>query len=255
MESADDGHVTARPSPTLGDSRGGETPRAPSTDPSLPSVEEQAELAGVAPKGQSMPPIVRRSDSVSRSKRQAARPSRQVEDPRTKAVRKPRASTLVVPEEKRCEALTTLGARCKAPRLRGLKVCMFHGHLATDDERLATLADPKGQNPPLSPRRALKAVAALRAGELAVAAVAGALAKAPDDGGRALLALVDAVDPVGGDDDHSPADQPLRCGRSELRSADAGCARHDPLQMALQSQERPREGKGDAVATLEPNEA
>lgn len=186
------GQVNGKPSPTHDDHAQN---RAPSELPSVPTVEEQAAMAAVGPKGPKRAPIVRRSDSVARSERQAAQPSRQVEDPRTKAVRKPRATTLVVPEEKRCEALTTLGARCKAPRLRGLKVCMFHGHLANDDERLAALADPSA-SPPLSPRRALKAVAAIRAGEIAVSAVAGALAKAPDDGGRALLALVEAVDPV-----------------------------------------------------------
>lgn len=43
----------------------------------------------------------------SRASRQEARPSRQVEDPHTKAVRDPRPGKLIVPEEKRCEALTT----------------------------------------------------------------------------------------------------------------------------------------------------
>ena len=190
------GHVTASRHAHAPTTHGGETPRAPSEAPSLPSVEEQAAMAGVGPKGPRRPPIVRRSDSVARSERQAARPSRQVEDPHTKAVHKPRATTLVVPEEKRCQALTTLGARCKAPRLRGLKVCMFHGHLAADDERLAALADPEGSAPPLSPRRALKAVAAIRAGEIAVSAVAGALERAPAGRGASLLRLVDAVDPV-----------------------------------------------------------
>lgn len=186
------GHVTARPSRTDDDSRGGQSPRAESATTSVPSVEEQAVQAGVAPKGPRAP-RKQRADSVKRSERQAAS-SRTVVDG-AGSVRKPRATTLLVPEDKRCEALTTLGARCKAPRLRGLKVCMFHGHLAADDERLAALADPLG-SPPLSPRRALKAVAALRAGEIAVEAVAGALAAAPRDGGASLLRLVDAVDPV-----------------------------------------------------------
>jgi len=156
-------------------------------------VEEQAVLAEVAPKGPRKPPPRQRKDNADRSERQAAR-STTVEDSRG-SVRKPRSTTLLVPLEKRCEALTTRGARCKAPKLRGLKVCMFHGHLANDDERLAALADPEG-SPPLSPRRALKAVAALRAGEIAVEAVAGALARAPSDGGASLIRLVDAVDPV-----------------------------------------------------------
>jgi hypothetical protein len=72
---------------------------------------------------------------------------------------------------------------------------MFHGHLSADDERLAALADPEGSAPPLSPRRALKAVAALRAGEMATQAVSGALRAAEKDGGAALLRVVDAVDP------------------------------------------------------------
>jgi hypothetical protein len=103
----------------------------------------------------------------------------------------------VVPEEKRCEATTSRGLRCKAPKLRGLRVCMFHGHLAHDDERLLALADPSPSGKPrLSPRRATQAVAEMRAGEIAVAAVDGALKAASKDGGRSLLALVDAVDPM-----------------------------------------------------------
>ena len=73
---------------------------------------------------------------------------------------------------------------------------MFHGHLAADDERLAALADPEGASPPLSPRRALQAVAALRAGELAVAAVDGAIQRAPSDGGASAIRVVDSVDPL-----------------------------------------------------------
>lgn len=130
-----------------------------------------------------------------RRRRQAVRGPRVVEDG-AQSVRKPRATTLLVPAEKRCEALTTAGARCKAPKLRGLRVCMFHGHLAHDDERLAALADPNGSDPGLSPRRAMKAVAALRAGEIATTAVAGALRAAEKDGGAALLRVVDAVDPA-----------------------------------------------------------
>jgi hypothetical protein len=102
-----------------------------------------------------------------------------------------------IPEGKRCEALTTLGVRCKAAKMRGLRVCMFHGHLAHDDERLAALADPLAQQEPvLKPRQALKQVAALRAGEMAVAAVDGALTAAKRDGGRSLLSVIDAVDPL-----------------------------------------------------------
>jgi len=155
------------------------------------TIEEQAQEALAAPTG--LKPA-QEDQNPSRRRRQATQTSRTVEDD-AGSVRKPRATTLLVPEEKRCEALTTRGARCKAPRLRGLRVCMFHGHLAADDERLQALADPEGVSPPLSPRRALKAVAALRAGEMAVKAVDGALTASERDGGAALLRVVDAVDP------------------------------------------------------------
>ena len=74
---------------------------------------------------------------------------------------------------------------------------MFHGHLSGDDERLATLVDPTTPSVPrLSPRRALGAVAAQRAGEAASAAVEGAIERAAADGGAAWLRIVDAVDPL-----------------------------------------------------------
>src|SRR5215510_11181769 len=116
------------------------------------------------------------SSNGARRRRQEAQTSRTVED-HAGSVHDPRATTLRVPEEKRCEALTTRGARCKAPKLRGLRVCMFHGHLSTTDERLATLLDPRpeGAAPRLSPRMALGAIAAQRAGEAAEAAVDGAI--------------------------------------------------------------------------------
>jgi hypothetical protein len=72
---------------------------------------------------------------------------------------------------------------------------MFHGHLAAKDEVLATITDPS-KNPALSPRAALQAVARHRAGELAELAVEGAASASERDGGRAILALVDAVDPL-----------------------------------------------------------
>jgi len=181
--------TTAKPSPTRNDSRVGQSPRAPSET----IIEESIREAVVTPKGWKPPPP-QRTDNANRSKRQAARSSA-VEDSHG-SVHKPRSTTLAVPEEKRCEALTTRGARCKAPKLRGLRVCMFHGHLAHDDERLLALADPEGVSPPLSPRRALSAVAALRAGELAVAAVDGAIQRAPSDGGASALRVVDSVDPL-----------------------------------------------------------
>lgn len=130
----------------------------------------------------------------SRFRKQDAQLPHQVEDD-AEAVRDPRPGKLIVPEAKRCEALTTRGKRCKAPKLRGLRVCMFHGHLSSTDERLMALADESSKSPRLSPRRALRAVAEMRAGEMAVKAVDGALDRADSDGGRAVLALVDAVDP------------------------------------------------------------
>lgn len=171
--------------------------RAPSEAPRVdapsehPDIEAQAAEVLTAPKGLK---AAQPDQNGPRGRRQAAQTPRTVEDD-TGSVRKPRATSLVVPEEKRCEALTARGARCKAPRLRGLRVCMFHGHLASDDERLVALADPEGSAPRLSPRKALKAVAEIRAGEMAVRAVDGALTASQRDGGAALLRVVDAVDP------------------------------------------------------------
>jgi hypothetical protein len=134
--------------------------------------------------------------NASRARRQEARPSAgEVLEDGSVLRAAPVPSTISA--EKRCEALTSLGVRCKAAKMRGLRVCMFHGHLAHDDERLAALADPLAeQGPVLKPRQALKQVAALRAGEMAVAAVDGALKSAPRDGGRSILSVIDAVDPL-----------------------------------------------------------
>lgn len=133
----------------------------------------------------------------SRRRAQGARPSsgQVLEDG---SVLRKAAVPSMIPEGKRCEALTVRGSRCKAAKLRGLRVCMFHGHLAGDDERLAALADPspEASSPTLKPRQALRAVAQLRAGEMAVAAVSGALSSANRDGGRAVLSILDAVDPL-----------------------------------------------------------
>ena len=104
------------------------------------------------------------------------------------------STTLVVPEEKRCTAMTVRGERCKVGRMRGLAVCVFHSHLALTDETLASIATE--EKPRLSPRAALKAVVALRAEELAEAAVTGALGSDGLAQTKAVLALVDAVDPL-----------------------------------------------------------
>jgi hypothetical protein len=134
-----------------------------------------------------------RNGNASRARRQAEAKPLVVEDAdgnvhRTKAV------SLVIPEEKRCVAMTVHGRRCRVGRMRGLEVCVFHSHLALTDEGLSSLAD--GKTPRLSPRAALKAVVALRAEELAEGAVSGALQSDGANRTRAVLALVDATDPL-----------------------------------------------------------
>jgi hypothetical protein len=140
-------------------------------------------------------PVDREHGHAARARRQAERAA----DPRVieaadGSVHRTTSTTLVIPEEKRCTAMTVRGSRCKVGRMRGLQVCVFHSHLALADDALATLAD--GQKPRLSPREALKAVVQLRADELAQAAVSGALDAADQNRTRAVLALVDAVDPL-----------------------------------------------------------
>ena len=106
-----------------------------------------------------------------------------------------RAKALVVPVEKRCTAMTVRGERCRVGKIRGMEVCVFHAHRALSDDALAQIADPEVK-PRLSPRKALKAVVALRAEQLAEAAVSGALESDGAGRTRAVLALVDAVDPL-----------------------------------------------------------
>jgi hypothetical protein len=139
--------------------------------------------------------IDREHRNGARARRQAARAdaSPVVEDADGN-VHRTTATSLVIPEEKRCVATTVRGSRCKVGRMRGLQVCIFHSHLALADEQLGGLAD--GEHPRLSPRAALKAVVALRADELAQAAVGGALAADGANRTRAVLSLVDATDPL-----------------------------------------------------------
>lgn len=112
-------------------------------------------------------------------------------------VHRTKATSLVIPEEKRCKAMTVHGARCRVGKMRGLDVCIFHAHTALGDQALEGIAaDPDEVRPRLSPRKALKARAALRADEMAEAAVDGAVSAAPRDGGRAILAVIDSVDPL-----------------------------------------------------------
>lgn len=140
--------------------------------------------------------VDRRNGNAARARKQAARQPEMVEDAEGN-VHHVKAVSLAIPEEKRCRSLTVHGERCKAGKMRGMEVCVFHSHRALSDDALATIAaDPDEVTPRLTPRKALKAVVALRAGELAEAAVGGALAAEGANRTRAVLALVDAVDPL-----------------------------------------------------------
>jgi len=137
--------------------------------------------------------VDRRNGNASRARRQALKEPEMVED-EAGNVHHVKAVSLAIPEEKRCQALTVHGVRCKAGKMRGMEVCVFHSHRALSDDTLALIATEA--KPRLTPRKALKAVVALRAGELAEAAVGGALAAEGANRTRAVLALVDAVDPL-----------------------------------------------------------
>lgn len=137
--------------------------------------------------------VDRRNGNAARARKQAAKQPEMEEDGEGNIVR--RAKALVVPAEKRCSAMTVRGERCRVGKMRGMEVCVFHAHRALSDEALAQIADPEVK-PRLSPRKALKAVVALRAEELAEAAVGGALSADGAQATRAVLALVDATDPL-----------------------------------------------------------
>ena len=137
--------------------------------------------------------VDRRNGNAARARRQAAAAPRVVED-EAGNVHRQTSTSLVIPDEKRCTAMTVAGARCKVGRMRGLAVCVFHSHLALTDETLGQIVD--GTKPRLSPRKALQAVVAMNAEALAEAAVANALDADGLAGTRAVLALVDAVDPL-----------------------------------------------------------
>jgi hypothetical protein len=137
----------------------------------------------------------RRNGHAARAVKQAERAAdpRVIED-EDGNVHRTTSTTLVIPEEKRCEATTVRGTRCRVGRMRGLRFCVFHGHLAATDEALVSaVAD---ERPRLSPRRALQRVVEQRADQLAEAAVGAALDAEGLSGTRAVLALVDAVDPL-----------------------------------------------------------
>jgi len=138
--------------------------------------------------------VDRRNGNAARARRQAAASAGTVEGA-DGSVHRLTSTTLVIPEDKRCEALTVKGNRCRAGRMRGLTVCVFHSHRALTDEGLAEIVDERAK-PRLTPRKALQAVVAMRSEELAEAAVANALDSQGLAGTRAVLALVDAVDPL-----------------------------------------------------------
>jgi hypothetical protein len=138
--------------------------------------------------------VDRRNGNAARARKQAAKQPEMIEDAEGN-VHHAKAVSLAIPEEKRCRSLTVHGERCKAGKMRGMEVCVFHSHRALSDDTLAQIANPEVK-PRLTPRAALKAVVALRAEELAVAAVGGALDSDGIAATRAVLALVDAVDPL-----------------------------------------------------------
>jgi len=137
--------------------------------------------------------VDRRNGNAARARKQALKEPGVVEDGEGNILLK--AKSLVIPEEKRCQALTVHGRRCRSGKMRGMEVCVFHAHRALTDEALATLADPEVK-PRLTPRKALQAVVALRAGELAEAAVGGALSADGISATRAVISLIDSVDPL-----------------------------------------------------------
>lgn len=137
--------------------------------------------------------IDRRNGNAARARKQALKEPEMIED-EDGNVHRSKAVSLAIPEEKRCKALTVRGERCKAGKMRGMEVCVFHGHRALSDDTLALIADPEVK-PRLTPRKALQAVVALRAEELAEGAVSGALAAEGSSRTKAVLALIDSVDP------------------------------------------------------------
>ena len=138
--------------------------------------------------------VDRRNGNAARARKQAAKQSL-VREAADGSVHRQTPTTLVIPEEKRCRSLTVRGVRCKVGKMRGMEVCIFHAHRALSDDALSTLANPEAK-PRLSPRKALQAVVALRAEELAEAAVEGSLSAEGANRTRAILQLVDAVDPL-----------------------------------------------------------
>jgi len=137
--------------------------------------------------------VDQRNGHAARARKQAAKPAGVAVNENGDVVRLS-TSPLLIPEEKRCTAMTVRGERCKVGRMRGIAVCVFHSHLALTDETLAQIVTE--EKPRLSPRAALKAVVQHRAEELAEGAVSGALDSDGAARTTAVLKLVDAVDPL-----------------------------------------------------------
>ena len=179
-------------STTVTNGAGSDTPLrevgSPNGTPLLSAGDSQAEL-----RANPVREVDQRNGNAARARKQAAKQPEMVEDEAGNVLR--RASALVVPEEKRCQAVTVRGERCRVGKIRGMEVCVFHAHRALSDEQLIPLVDPEAK-PRLSPRKALQAVVALRAEELGAAAVDGALSAEGAGKTRAILSLVDAVDPL-----------------------------------------------------------
>jgi hypothetical protein len=184
---------------TAADSPSEAEPLATVTDEVTPSEWSTSEPALLAQdqreeRADPVREVDRRNGNAARARRKAAKQPEVLEDDEGN-VHRLKAVSLVIPEEKRCKALTVHGVRCKVGKMRGMEVCVFHAHTALSDDTLALIADPEVK-PRLSPRAALKAVVALRAEELAVVAVGNALEAEGLQATRAVLALVDAVDPL-----------------------------------------------------------
>ena len=138
--------------------------------------------------------VDRRNGNAARARKQALKEPGVVEA-EDGSIHRTKAVSLVIPEDRRCKAMTVRGVRCRAGKMRGLEVCIFHSHQALSDDTLAEIVNPEVK-PRLTPRAALKAVVALRAEELAEAAVGGALSADGANRTRAVLSLVDATDPL-----------------------------------------------------------
>lgn len=193
LSGPDEGDHGAMAEEPFTDHAGSDTPlresEADGTPVTLLAADHRAELLA-----DPVREVDRRNGNAARARKQALKEPGVIEAA-DGSIHRHKATSLVIPEEKRCQAITVRGERCKVGKMRGLNVCVFHAHSALSDDALATIADLEAK-PRLSPRKALKAVVGLKAQELAEAAVGGALDSSGIGATRAVLALVDAVDPL-----------------------------------------------------------